>query len=132
MISGFQIISAHADEEGVPVRECRQITRKIVRQTGVPPSSLVLQSVKKTSKDAISGGGFSDVYKGEYEGKIVALKVPRMFTTEENRLNVQSVRKVECFNKNSLIDDGSLIRKLFTRRYSGEISNIQTSFCFLE
>jgi hypothetical protein len=33
--------------------------------------------VRKTSKDPTFGGGFADVWEGDFEGRLVAIKVPR-------------------------------------------------------
>jgi hypothetical protein len=66
------------------VMMCRSWIRKIARQTGVFPSSFVLQGVRKSIEHPVSAGGFADLYLGWYSGQEVALKVLRVFVTEEN------------------------------------------------
>jgi hypothetical protein len=66
--------------------------RKIARETGALPPTFVLKGVTRTSNYAVSGGGFSDIYVGVHRGRVVALKVLRVFMTTENRKRVFRVR----------------------------------------
>ena len=43
-------------------------------KTGVLPKSLFLSKVE-LSRDTVGTGGYGSVFKGQYEGKLVALKV---------------------------------------------------------
>ena len=55
----------------------------IVRRTGVLPNALLLNGVVKTSEHPVSGGGFADIYTGMLDGTKVALKVLRVYGTNE-------------------------------------------------
>jgi len=67
---------------------CESWIRKIARGTGILPTSLVLQGVEKFGEHPISGGGFADIFMGSYGGNPVALKVLRVFVTDETREKV--------------------------------------------
>jgi hypothetical protein len=71
---------------------CHSLIRKVTRQTGVLPKSFVLHGVKKSSEHPVSGGGFADIFMGTHAGREVALKVLRVFMTEENRKKIHRVR----------------------------------------
>jgi hypothetical protein len=47
--------------------------------------------VKKTGEHPVSGGGFADIYMGLFEGRTVALKVLRVFVTDENARKIHRV-----------------------------------------
>jgi hypothetical protein len=70
---------------------CLSWIRKISRELGVFPSSFILDGVEKLQH--IGGGGFADVYKGYYEGKIVAIKFIRHCDTVEKTRLSQRVRE---------------------------------------
>jgi len=67
---------------------CQSWIRKIARQTSALPNSFVLRGVKKTSEHPVFGGGFADIFKGLHSGNPVALKVLRVFVTEENQKKI--------------------------------------------
>lgn len=46
---------------------------ELISKTHIMPKSLFITSIKKS--DAIDAGGFGCVFKGEYKGQLVALKV---------------------------------------------------------
>ena len=57
----------------------------------VLPSAIFLANVRRISIDPIYGGSFSDVYKGECNGRVVALKVLRVFDSADlQRLQIVS------------------------------------------
>ena len=64
---------------------CQSWIRKIARQTGNVPTNFFLTGATRTSESPISGGGFSDIYMGEYAGRDVALRVIRGFEGEESQ-----------------------------------------------
>ena len=66
--------------------------RKIARHSGFFPKSFVLHGVKKGEEDPVACGGFSDIYKGMFEYKPVALKVIRSFGATENGRQMNKVR----------------------------------------
>ncbi|OCH85620.1 kinase-like protein [Obba rivulosa] len=57
-------------------RNCLEILRKLCGKGHVVPRSFILQSgmLKKQGTRPLGGGGFADVWKGEYNGQVVALK----------------------------------------------------------
>jgi hypothetical protein len=56
-------------------------TGKISQQN----ESLILKEIVKTSEHAVAGGGFADIYTGEYRGQKVALKVLRIHGKQRDR-----------------------------------------------
>ena len=67
------------------VNLCRNCVRKIARQPGTLPASFLLKGVTKASEHAVEGGGFADVYMGEYGGKAVALKALRIYNKQDQK-----------------------------------------------
>jgi hypothetical protein len=68
--------------------------RLIVRlseNAGTLPSSLSITGVKACSKEAISGGGFADIFRAFYQGKPVALKRLRDFQVHQERHTISRV-----------------------------------------
>lgn len=57
---------------------------------GLLPSGIYLLGIQNISLRPVSGGGFADVYKGLYNGQLVALKVARIF--EDDDSNILKVR----------------------------------------
>jgi hypothetical protein len=101
--------------------------RKIARETEALPSTLVLKGVAKMSENAVSGGGFADIYVGRHGEREVALNVLRVFLTPENRKRVFRVR---CFGYLKL-DRPEWVyfdRKWLRKRCSGSTWNIHI-FC---
>jgi hypothetical protein len=94
-----QIIEAYQDNRDT-VLTCQSWIRKISRQTGVLPSSIILQGVKRSGTQPVSCGGFADIYRGWYLRQEVAMKVLRVFVTEENRKKIYRVRHAD------LVSDG--------------------------
>jgi hypothetical protein len=58
------------------------------------PSSLYIKSVKLLGREPVSGGGFADVFAGQWKGKDVALKRIRVFKGDEGFRTVTSVSRV--------------------------------------
>lgn len=48
------------------------------------PASLVVNNVTRLDKESIAGGGFADIFRGEYKGKPVALKRLRVYRPSDN------------------------------------------------
>ena len=57
----------------------KNILKKAAELKGIVPSTLYLQTVKRTGSAPFAGGGFSDVWMGELDGVLVVLKVMRFF-----------------------------------------------------
>lgn len=60
---------------------------KLSEVADVLPSSLFLDDVKCTDHHSVSGGAFSDVFRGTYRGEEVGLKRLRVFQIELRRHN---------------------------------------------
>lgn len=71
----------------------RSILYDAVKQRQVLPASLVIDGVRRTTKDPIKGGGMADIYQGELNDKTVALKVLRYFEIDEGAYRVCRVLK---------------------------------------
>ncbi|KAJ6473077.1 kinase-like domain-containing protein [Mycena sanguinolenta] len=60
---------------------CKTRLRSLVRAHGVLPFSFHMSGLEMPLHP-VSGGGFSDIYKGEFNKQAVCIKVLRIFTTE--------------------------------------------------
>lgn len=70
---------------------CLSWIRKLARTFDMLPRSLTLHGVKKAEDHPCGGGGYADIYKGTYDGKLVALKVIRATVTESFRRRIHKV-----------------------------------------
>jgi hypothetical protein len=52
---------------------------KLSKKSGLYPQCLILRGVQKLGQDAVAGGSFGDIWKGEVDGHIIAIKVMRTF-----------------------------------------------------
>jgi len=57
---------------------------KLSTRSNKLPASLVVNDVTRLDKESIAGGGFADIYRGEYKGKPVALKRLRVYRTNDD------------------------------------------------
>lgn len=58
---------------------------RLVLKGGILPDQLMLQDVVKLGDHAVAGGGFADIWKGTFNGELVALKVLRVFGQPEDQ-----------------------------------------------
>ena len=65
--------------ESVQARQIERFLRSAAQIRGVFASKIFLDNIRVASRGYVDGGGFADVYKGWYNGKLVALKVLRIF-----------------------------------------------------
>ena len=56
---------------------------RCARERSILPSNLFLTGVEKEGQDPVGGGGFSDVWKGTYQEKYIAVKVLRTFSLRQ-------------------------------------------------
>jgi hypothetical protein len=71
---------------------CFSWIRKVSREVRVFPSSLILEGVEQLQNGPVACGGFADIYKGSYQGKLVAIKFIRFNNTVQKTTQVQRVR----------------------------------------
>ncbi len=57
----------------------RRLLTALSRNTKMVPRSFLLSGVQLQDRDAVSGGGFADIFRASYRGKPVALKRLRNF-----------------------------------------------------
>jgi hypothetical protein len=57
---------------------------KLAERSGKLPSTLFINDVRLESTTSIAHGGFADVYRGEYQGSLVAVKRPRVYQSEKS------------------------------------------------
>lgn len=62
------------------------------------PGSLFLRHVSLVQQDAITGGGYADIYMGHYRDRHVSLKRLRVFASDEERQLVQWVCDACCIS----------------------------------
>ncbi|KAK2463329.1 hypothetical protein APHAL10511_004640 [Amanita phalloides] len=72
-------------------RKARNLMYKLIKQAGVLPRSLFILNIRKL--DSIGAGGFGQVYKGEYKGSDVALKVLYRYSHEDDLLRKDFCRE---------------------------------------
>ena len=66
-------------------RLLERFIEKIVKIKGILPRYLFLCPIHLTEAQPFGGGGYADVYKGEYRDRTMALKVLRIFGRPKDR-----------------------------------------------
>ena len=75
------------------VRNVDRFMRLAAEKRLIFPSSLFLSGIQRIGANSAHGGGFGDVWKGEHEGKLVALKVLRLFCfTDQEKMQRVRIR----------------------------------------
>jgi hypothetical protein len=69
-------------------RQATHLIVKVADRSDQLPSSLFLKGVTRTSSKQLCGG-CADVYQGTYEGKSVAIKMPRALLGDETDRKVR-------------------------------------------
>ena len=64
---------------------------KIARTSGKVPSSLLINGLERSEDLPYTGGGFSDVFRGNLKGQKVAIKALRIFAFPEEAHKVYQV-----------------------------------------
>lgn len=85
-------LSQLTSKHGVNSRSLNLFMTKVARQRGILPASVYLGHIDNFDRRPVCGGGFSDIYMGEYNQQLVALKVLRMFG-EDNTSILQVTQK---------------------------------------
>lgn len=86
-------LSQLTSKHGVNSRSLNLFMTKVARQRGILPASVYLGHIDNFDRRPVCGGGFSDIYMGEYNQQLVALKVLRMFG-EDNTSILQVTQKI--------------------------------------
>ena len=63
----------------------KNVIKKTAERRGIVTSSFYLQNVKRVGLSPFSGGGFSDVWMGLFDGESVVLKVLRFYEENDSR-----------------------------------------------
>ncbi|TDL23532.1 kinase-like protein [Rickenella mellea] len=75
----MNVVQMFVDERCIFRTQFERFLKKVVRTRDILPPYLFIPGVQKIGTNAVGGGGFADVWRGELEGKPVALKVLRIF-----------------------------------------------------
>ncbi|KAJ3480792.1 hypothetical protein NLI96_g8108 [Meripilus lineatus] len=67
--------------QGARVILLRRLLTTLSRKSQVLPNALFVEGVSCGDRNAINGGGYADIYRGELDGRVVALKRLRTFTS---------------------------------------------------
>ncbi|KAF9259374.1 kinase-like protein [Marasmius fiardii PR-910] len=62
--------------------KCRSFLRLLVKKHHVLPPSLFVQRITSNSAHIVAVGGYSDIYRGTLESKLVCLKVLRVYVED--------------------------------------------------
>ncbi|OCB91949.1 kinase-like protein [Sanghuangporus baumii] len=75
-------------------RKLDRFIKSTVEKRGILPSSIFLTGLLRDGTNFVQGGGFADVWKGEFEGKPVALKVLRLFCfPDRERVKLEFIKE---------------------------------------
>lgn len=74
-------------------RDSRQLLVKLCRSGANVPRTLFIEGVTGRSQWAVASGGFADIYRATYQGRVVALKFLRYFVRSENSIAMQRVSR---------------------------------------
>ena len=84
ILTGFGQMVHSSQETSTVKRAVAKLLMTCARERGTVPSKLFLTGVERQGVNPIGGGGFSDVWKGSFDGKLVAVKVLRLdFANDE-------------------------------------------------
>ncbi|KAI5116420.1 hypothetical protein M0805_001383 [Coniferiporia weirii] len=85
----MDVLQSLIDRQATSHRLFERFLQKLVKASGSLPHYLFLSNVTHVGSHPVSGGGFADVWKGTFGGRIVALKVLRIFghPSERDRIN---------------------------------------------
>ncbi|TDL22521.1 kinase-like protein [Rickenella mellea] len=75
-------------------RVFERFIKKIIAKTGLLPQNLFVKGLSKIGDNPLVGGGFADVWKGEFHGELVALKVLRVF--EHGQTDYDALQRSFC------------------------------------
>lgn len=58
-------------------------TQRLSDKSKLHPTCYVLDDVRLEGQDAVDAGGFSDIYKGDFKGRVVCIKAIRVYEAAE-------------------------------------------------
>ncbi|KAG6871968.1 hypothetical protein C0995_014426 [Termitomyces sp. Mi166 len=79
----FQWLLDVPDIDGAFKRELIIGTQRLCKDSGLYPTCYSLNGIKITEKYPVNGGGFADIYRGEFQGRPVCLKLIRLFQSTD-------------------------------------------------
>lgn len=90
--SAYQVVDWNTSSR----RQVEQFLKEIVKHSSYLPRYLhvFLEGITRIAANPVGGGGFSDVWKGNLGGEIVALKVLRAYTDDNSRSVLEQIHKV--------------------------------------
>ncbi len=116
------------DRKCTNYRFLERLMIKLMRNKGVVPPELLVQGVIRLGTSPEGGGGFADVWKGRLSGKIVALKVLRLFGRPEHRAAALEVSETSLFPTHLDVS----FRNFAKKRWSGDGLDMLMSAHFTE
>ncbi|TDL17031.1 kinase-like protein [Rickenella mellea] len=81
----MSLLQVLIDNRCANVRQLQRLLNVIVQEKKTVPPYLFLSQVRRFGTNPVTGGGFADIWKGEWQHKIVALKVLRIFGNAGDR-----------------------------------------------
>ncbi|KAH8113076.1 kinase-like domain-containing protein [Phellopilus nigrolimitatus] len=81
IVDAVQLAIRYCD---IGIRAFDRFLQMAAQTLGILPSLIVIPGIKRLGDDPVHGGGFADVWKGEFEGHLLALKVLRIFSKADN------------------------------------------------
>lgn len=85
-------------QNDIDTKPLERLLRYAAEKHGILPRSIFMTGISRIGDNPVHGGGFADVWKGELNGKFLALKVLRIFSL----LDSQKLQKV-CSSRCSRI-----------------------------
>jgi hypothetical protein len=87
-------------------RRCLRFLYDICGRDALLPRSLTLPFSYDTTEHPLTHGGFADVWKGQYQGREVAVKVLKVYEIDDldETRKVSCPRLVVCINKPTVSD----------------------------
>lgn len=86
----------------VSPKERHRLLNSLCKMCGVlhsVPKSMVIPRLDKVSPLALFDGGFADVYQGECEGRLVAVKTLRLYAGKNNDIYLSVSTPFHSFRK---------------------------------
>jgi hypothetical protein len=80
---------------------CSEVNRlllKLCENFDTLPTSLFVTGIKRLDAEAMSGGGFADIYRGSLRNEVVALKRLRIFLNDQEHQKLHRVFHVQFRN----------------------------------